>query len=121
MAYYSKLFHGLPRIPLPRLSEKGSEQRSEGGFRRYEDAEMGPKEPAGRSVGLRHGHLQDFSDSLRREILRSLYPASCIASSFGTSKARLAPSNTKPKRHILWCRMDMHLSGWLLPSVSKSC
>jgi hypothetical protein len=52
------------RIPLPRLSEKGSEQRYEGGFGCHEEAEMGRKEPSGRSVGLRHGHLQDFSDSL---------------------------------------------------------
>ena len=54
-----------------KLSEKGSEQRSEGGFGRYEEAEMGRKEPSGRSVGLRHGHRQDFSDSLRIEILGS--------------------------------------------------
>jgi hypothetical protein len=47
-----------------RLSEKGSEQRSEGGFGRYEEAERGRKEPSGRSVGLRHGYQKDFSDSL---------------------------------------------------------
>jgi hypothetical protein len=51
---------------LERLSEKGYKQRSEGGLGRYEEVEMGRKEPAGRSVGLCHGHLQDFSDSLRR-------------------------------------------------------
>src|SRR5215203_4299106 len=45
-------------------------------------------------------------------ILGSSYPASCIARSFGASKARLAPSNTKPKRYILWCRMDMHPIAW---------
>ena len=54
-----------------KLSEKGSEQRSEGGLGRYEEVEMGRKEPAGRSLGLCHGHLQDFSDSVGRGILRS--------------------------------------------------
>jgi hypothetical protein len=29
------------------------------------------KEPSGRSVGLRYGDIQAFSDSLRRRILRS--------------------------------------------------
>ena len=33
------------RIPLPRLSEKGSEGGYESGFGLYEEAEMGPKEP----------------------------------------------------------------------------
>ena len=33
----------FPRISLPKLSEKGSERVFEGGFGRYEDAEMGPK------------------------------------------------------------------------------
>ena len=47
-----------------KLSEKGSEQRTEGGFGRYEEVEMVRKEPSRRSVGLRYGHLQDFSDSL---------------------------------------------------------
>jgi hypothetical protein len=50
----------LPRIPLPRLSEKGSEQRSEGGFGRYEEAEMGRKEPSGRSVGYATGAYKTF-------------------------------------------------------------
>src|SRR5215208_858443 len=64
-AYFNRL------SSLERLSEKGYKQRSEGGLGRYEEVEMGRKEPAGRSVGLCHGHLQDFSDSLGRGILRS--------------------------------------------------
>jgi hypothetical protein len=28
---------------------------------------MGRQEPSWRSVGLRHGHLQDFSDSLEKK------------------------------------------------------
>jgi hypothetical protein len=53
-------------MPLPKLSEKGSERVFEGGFGRYEDAEMGPKEPSRRSVELRHGCSQGFSDSFSR-------------------------------------------------------
>jgi hypothetical protein len=63
---------------VERLSEKGYKQRSEGGLGRYEEVEMGRKEPAGRSVGLCHGHLQDFSDSLERGILRSSDSLYCI-------------------------------------------
>jgi hypothetical protein len=65
--------YDLRRIPLQRLSEKGSEQRSEGGFGRYEEAEMGRNKPSGRSVGLRHGHLQDFSDSLKAKFAEPLF------------------------------------------------
>ena len=54
-----------------RLSEKGYEQGSEGGFGRYEEDETGQKEPSRRSLGLRHGSFRSFSDSLRRLILRS--------------------------------------------------
>jgi hypothetical protein len=46
-----------------KLSEKGSERRSEGGFGRYEEGEMGRKGPPWRSVGLRHRRLRGFSDS----------------------------------------------------------
>jgi len=35
--------YGLLRIPLPRLSEKGSKGGFEGGFGRYEEAEKGSK------------------------------------------------------------------------------
>jgi hypothetical protein len=40
---------------------------------------------------------------------------------WGASKARLVPSHTKPKRYILWCRMDIHPSAWLRPSVPTTC
>ena len=43
-----------------------------------------------------------FTGVRGRGILRSPYPASCIARSSGASKARIAPSNTKPKRYMLW-------------------
>ena len=69
----------LPRTPLRRsshkrnsaniavkLSEKGSEQGFEGGFGRYEEAEMGRKEPSQCSLGSRHGRLRGFSDSFMK-------------------------------------------------------
>ena len=56
---------------VERLSEKGSEGGFESGFGRYEEAEMGPKEPSRWSVGPRQGCFQGFSDGLGREILRS--------------------------------------------------
>jgi hypothetical protein len=56
---------------VEKLSEKGSERRSEGGFGRYEEGEMGRKGPPWRSVGLRHRRLRGFSDSFRRCILRT--------------------------------------------------
>jgi hypothetical protein len=52
----------LRRIPLPKLSEKRSERAFEGGFGRYEEAEMGPIEPSRQSVGLRRRCFQGFSD-----------------------------------------------------------
>src|ERR671910_608297 len=55
----------------------------------------------------------EFCEVRKRGILRSPYPASCIARSSGPSKARLVPSNTRPKHYnMLWCRMDMHPSAW---------
>ena len=56
--------HELRRILLPRLSEKGSEGGFESGVGRYEEAEMGPKEPSRWSVGPRQGCFQGFSDGL---------------------------------------------------------
>ena len=54
---------GRGEFRLQKLSEKGSERRSEGGFGRYEEGEMGRKGPPWRSVGLRHRRLRGFSDS----------------------------------------------------------
>jgi hypothetical protein len=51
---------------VERLSEKGSEGGFESGFGRYEEAEMGPKEPSRWSVGPRQGCFQGFSDGLGR-------------------------------------------------------
>ena len=65
-ALQSPIGSGLLRMPLPKLSEKGSERVFEGGFGRYEDAEMGPKKPSRRSVELRHGCSQGLSDSFSR-------------------------------------------------------
>src|SRR5215217_1215339 len=64
----------INEVVLERLSEKGSEGGFEGGFGRYEETEMGPKEPSRWSVGLRQGCFQGFSDSLRIGILRSSRP-----------------------------------------------
>jgi hypothetical protein len=47
----------LPRIPLLRPSEKGSEQRSEGAFGHYEGAQIGQKSHSRRSVGQRYRRL----------------------------------------------------------------
>src|SRR5215208_4513667 len=42
-ANFRELYKGeVRRIPIPRLSEKGSEGGFEGGFGPYEEAEMGP-------------------------------------------------------------------------------
>jgi hypothetical protein len=67
----------LPLLPsewikssVERLSEKGSERGSEGEFGRNEVDETGRKEPSLRSLGLRHGSFQGFSDSLWKENLR---------------------------------------------------
>jgi hypothetical protein len=47
-----------------RLSEKGSEQRSECGFGRHEEAKMGRKLPFRCSVRLHCRLFRPFSDSL---------------------------------------------------------
>jgi hypothetical protein len=46
-----------------KLSEKGSEQRSEHGFGQYSGAKTGRKVPFGCLMRPRPGHLRDFSDS----------------------------------------------------------
>jgi hypothetical protein len=67
---------GLPLSHSPnileRLSEKGYDQRSEREFGWYTEGEMDRKAPLWRPAGLRCKRLRGFSDSLRREILRSL-------------------------------------------------
>src|SRR5829696_3026279 len=49
---------------VERLSEKGSERGSEGGFGRYEENDTGRKEPSRRSLGLRRGSFLGVSDGL---------------------------------------------------------
>jgi hypothetical protein len=56
--------YGLRRIPLLRLSEKVFGQRSEREFGRQAEREIGQKGTSWDPVGLLHGHLRDFSDSL---------------------------------------------------------
>src|SRR5215211_2472176 len=68
----------LRRIHLPKLSEKGCEQRSEGGFGRYIGAETGRIVPLRCPGRPRLTHLRDFSDSFGREILGSSHPGSRI-------------------------------------------
>jgi hypothetical protein len=58
-------------VGLEKLSEKGYEQRSEGAFGRYTEGKIGQIGPFRRSVELRCRHLQAFSDSFRRGVLRS--------------------------------------------------
>src|SRR5215207_11422452 len=53
----------LPRMPLPKLSEKGYEQHSERGFGRYKEGEMGQIVPSRRSIELHHRRVRGFSDS----------------------------------------------------------
>jgi hypothetical protein len=59
----SRAGHGeLLRIYPSKLSEKGSEQRSEDGFGRHKEGEMGRKEPPRWLGGLRYGCPRGFSD-----------------------------------------------------------
>src|SRR5215208_7009689 len=51
---------------VEKLSEKGSEGDSEGGSGQHKAGQTGRKRSSRRSMGLRHGRLWDFSDSLRR-------------------------------------------------------
>src|SRR5919107_2935538 len=60
------LVYELPRIPLPRLSEKGYEQPSKRGFRRCGDAKMGLKVPFRWSTRQHRRLFRPFSDSLSR-------------------------------------------------------
>jgi len=52
---------------------------------------MGRKVPSRWSIGLRLGRRQDFSDSLRRGILGSLYPAVCEERLLGSTEELFAP------------------------------
>ena len=60
------LYSLMAKVEPRETVRKGAEGGFEGGFRRYEVAEMSPKEPSRRSVVLRQGCFQSFSDSLRR-------------------------------------------------------
>src|SRR5215216_358719 len=60
-----RLFHTVSE----KLSEKGYEQGFKGSFGRYEEAEMGQKGASRRSVGLRHGCFEGFSDSFSSSTL----------------------------------------------------
>jgi len=80
-----------------KLSEKGSERGLEGGFGRYEEAEMGRKEPSQRSLGPRRGRFRGFSDSFltafyevrpRRSPERFLH---CFAWRSSALRSRYAP------------------------------
>ncbi len=63
-----------PSNVLERLSEKGYEQRSERAFGGCTEAKMGQNTSSRRSLRLSCRWLPGFSDSLRREVLRSLQP-----------------------------------------------
>src|SRR5215213_1920996 len=52
--------YDLPRIHLPKLSEKGFEQRSKHEFGRYTDHEMGQKEPFGSLWGYAASASETF-------------------------------------------------------------
>ncbi len=60
----------MPYSPkcLERLSEKVLGQRSEREFGRQADYEIGQKGTSWDPVGLLHGHLRVFSDSLRETV-----------------------------------------------------
>jgi hypothetical protein len=79
---------------------------------------MGREEPSGRSVGLRHGHLQDFSDSLRRGILGSswLQAGADLGSKAAARSAHYpCPPELRASSWDLW-RMIVTSSGDLLRS-----
>ena len=58
----------LPRIPLPRLSEKGCEQPSKREFRWCGDAKMGLKVPFRWSIRQHRRLFRPFSDSLSKTL-----------------------------------------------------
>src|SRR5215217_4839583 len=58
-----------------KLSEKGSEQRSEHGFGLYSGATTGRKMPFGCLMRPRPGHLRDFSDSFKAKFAEHLFHA----------------------------------------------
>ena len=69
MINFGELRYGeVRRIHLLKLSEKESEQGFEGGFGRHEENETGRKEPSRRSLGLRHGSFQGYSDCFSRHL-----------------------------------------------------
>src|SRR5215208_3150457 len=61
-----------------KLSEKGSEQRSEHGFGLYSGAKTGRRMPFGCLMRPRPGHLRDFSDSFRAKFAERLPTFMCV-------------------------------------------